>query len=137
MAYNENKQYITLDYWSGNMLNFDSLEKGLEIISPPHFVYDFLRKILSCYIQLTDQFSVSDCLYFLRYCAVCVLHLFVPLLWRHKFWKKNLFNRAVFLHDQVKPRPQSWTLRSHQIRYSFCRVIVWFWHLFIRSSDCG
>ena len=27
------------------MLNFDILEKGPEIISPPHFVYDFSRKI--------------------------------------------------------------------------------------------
>ena len=28
------------------MLNFDSLEKGLEIFSLPYFVYDFLRKML-------------------------------------------------------------------------------------------
>ena len=27
------------------MLNFDPVEKGLEIVSPPHFVYDFSRKI--------------------------------------------------------------------------------------------
>ena len=27
------------------MLNFDFLEKGLGIVSPPHFMYDFLRKI--------------------------------------------------------------------------------------------
>ena len=27
------------------MLNFDFLEKGLGIVSPPHFVYDFSRKI--------------------------------------------------------------------------------------------
>ena len=27
------------------MLNFDLLEKDLEIVSPPHFVYDFSRKI--------------------------------------------------------------------------------------------
>ena len=26
------------------MLNFDFLEKGLEIVFPPHFVYDFSRK---------------------------------------------------------------------------------------------
>ena len=27
------------------MLNFDFLEKGLEIVSPLHFVYDFSRKM--------------------------------------------------------------------------------------------
>ena len=27
------------------MLNFDFLEKGQEIVSPHHFVYDFSRKI--------------------------------------------------------------------------------------------
>ena len=27
------------------MLNFDILEKGLGIVSPPHFVYDFPRKV--------------------------------------------------------------------------------------------
>ena len=26
------------------MFNFDFLEKGLVILSPPHFVYDFLKK---------------------------------------------------------------------------------------------
>ena len=28
------------------MFNFDIVEKGLGIVSPPHFVYDFSRKIL-------------------------------------------------------------------------------------------
>ena len=32
----------TLDYLFRNMLNFDFLEKGLELVSPPHFVYDFV-----------------------------------------------------------------------------------------------
>ena len=27
------------------MLNFGFLEKGLEIVSPPYFVYDFPRKV--------------------------------------------------------------------------------------------
>ena len=36
LAYNKNKPYKTLDYWSRDMLNFDFLEKGL---------YDFLRKM--------------------------------------------------------------------------------------------
>ena len=35
----------TLDYWSRDRLNFIFLEKGLGLVSPPHFEYDFSRKI--------------------------------------------------------------------------------------------
>ena len=54
------------------MLNFDFLEKGLGIVFPPHFVYDFSRKYLSFYALLIDQIALSDCLYFLRYWSICV-----------------------------------------------------------------
>ena len=37
----------------------------------------FQEKCFSCYILLTDQISLSDCLYFLRYWALCVLQFFV------------------------------------------------------------
>ena len=37
----------------------------------------FQQKSSSCYILLTDQISLPDCLYFLRYWAICVLQLFV------------------------------------------------------------
>ena len=59
------------------MLSFEFLEKCLGIVSPPYFVYDFQEKCFSCYILLTDQISLSDCLYFLRYWAICVLQWFV------------------------------------------------------------
>ena len=42
---NQNKIYKTLEYWFRDMLNFDFLEKGLGIVSLPHFVYNFSRKI--------------------------------------------------------------------------------------------
>ena len=45
LAYNQNKMLKTLDYWSIDMLNFYFLEKGLGIVSPPHFMYDFSRKM--------------------------------------------------------------------------------------------
>ena len=45
LAYSENKLYKTFDYWSKDMFNFDFLEKGLGIVSPANFVYDFSRKI--------------------------------------------------------------------------------------------
>ena len=37
----------------------------------------FQQKCFSCYILLTDQISLSDCLYFLRYWTICLLQLFV------------------------------------------------------------
>ena len=45
MAYNKNKLYKALDYCSGNMLNFNFLEKGPGIVSLPHIEYDFARKL--------------------------------------------------------------------------------------------
>ena len=59
------------------MLNFNFSEKGLGLVSQPHFVYDFSRKCFSCYILLPDQISLSDYLYFSRYWAIWVLQLFV------------------------------------------------------------
>ena len=39
------------------MVNFDFLEKGLGIVSPPHLKYDFQEKCCLCEIVLTDQVS--------------------------------------------------------------------------------
>ena len=59
------------------MLNFNFPEKNLGLASPPHFVNDFSRKMFRMLLLLTDQISLSDCLHFLRYWAICVLQLFV------------------------------------------------------------
>ena len=57
------------------MLNFEFLEKGLGIVSPPHFVYDFSRKMfLMLYSINRPNFIVR--LYFFRYWSICVLQLF-------------------------------------------------------------
>ena len=37
--------YKTSEYWSRDMLNFDFSEKDRGIVSLPHFVYDFSRKM--------------------------------------------------------------------------------------------
>ena len=102
LPYNKNKLYKTLDYWSRNMLNFDFLEKGLGIAFPPHFVYDFSKKIVShvifyyltkfhCLIASTSwdigQYVYSNC--FFLACDVTNFEL-----------KPYLLNQAVFLHDQ-------------------------------------
>ena len=41
------------------MVNFDFLEKGLGIVSPPRFVSDFSREMF--YI-LSDEIPLQDCL---------------------------------------------------------------------------
>ena len=72
------KLYKTLDYRSRDKLKFDLLEKGLGIVSPPGFFCMMLQvKCFSSYILLTDQISLSDCLYFLSYWSKCVLQFFV------------------------------------------------------------
>ena len=75
------------------MLNFVFLEKDLRIVFSPHFVLDFSRKMflmLYC-IATTDQISFSDCLYFLRYWAVCVLKLALSSLSLHNQKVKTKF----------------------------------------------
>ena len=58
------------------MLNIDFLEKGLELVSPTHFVYEVLRKMfLMLYSDvITDQISLLDCFYFLRYWTICIVY---------------------------------------------------------------
>ena len=68
------------------MLNFDFLGKSLGIVFPPNFVYDFLGKILTISIfqifLLTDQISLSDCLYCLRFWDIpdilCITSVCLP-----------------------------------------------------------
>ena len=51
-------------------------------------------------ILLTDLISLSDCLYFLRYWAICVLQLFVFQVVTSQILKLTyLSNQAVFLSD--------------------------------------
>ena len=49
------------------MLNFDFLKKGLEMFLYHTLYMIFKEKCFSCYILLTEQISLPDCLYFLRY----------------------------------------------------------------------
>ena len=61
----------------------------------------FQEKCFSCYNLLTDQISLSDCLYFLKYWAICVLRLFVNQAVTSQILKLTSSPyRAVLLHDQ-------------------------------------
>ena len=44
LAYNKSKLHKIFGYRS-KRLNFGILERGLAIVSPPHFVYDFSREL--------------------------------------------------------------------------------------------
>ena len=43
----KNKLSKLLDYWSSDMFNFDFLEKGLGIVIPLRFAYDYFTKNIS------------------------------------------------------------------------------------------
>ena len=57
-------------------LNSIFQEKAWNYFLHPILCMIFLEKYFSCYILLTDQISLSDCLYFWKYWAICVLQLF-------------------------------------------------------------
>ena len=62
------------------MLNFEFLEKGLGIVSPPPLCINFQEKCFSCFNLLTDQISQSDCFWILQHWVTCVLQLFLAIL---------------------------------------------------------
>ena len=65
---------LLLDYWSRDTFNsiFQKRVWGQFL----HHILCMIFKCFSCYILLTDHISLSDCLYFSRYWAMCVLQLF-------------------------------------------------------------
>ena len=76
LAYNESNLNKNFDHWFRDMLNFDFLEKGLEIVPPQHFVYNFSRKmfLMSYSINWPNfiVFASWDVEKFV-YCNVCFL----------------------------------------------------------------
>ena len=117
--------YKSLDYWSRDTLNFDFSKKGLGLLSPPHFVHGFSRKLFpmlhSIKILLTDQISLSDCLYFTRYWAICVLLLFV----NQAVTSKNLKLTLLFWSSRFDTWPKSQDK-------SFIKT---FWYMAIKSRQ--
>ena len=58
--------------WSENSLWFESVWVAIDTLC---MIYH--KNFFSCYILLTDEMQLSDCLYFWKYCAICRLKLFV------------------------------------------------------------
>ena len=51
-------------------LKFFEKKRGLELVSLPHFLYEFEEKYFAPYNLSTDQMLLPPCLYFMRYLAV-------------------------------------------------------------------
>ena len=80
------------------MFNFNFSGKGLGLASASHFGNNF-----SCYILLTDQIWLLDCLYFLKYWAIFVLRLIV----NQAMTSKNLKITVSFLSSHFATWPKS------------------------------
>ena len=76
LGVNKNKLCKTLGFWFRYVLNLNFPEKGMRLVSPPHFMYDFSRKMFLMLLLLADRVSLSDCLYLSRYWTISVLQLF-------------------------------------------------------------
>ena len=71
LAYNRNKLFKTFQYCTRDMFNFDILDKGLSEFFLQHiFCIVFQQKCSSSHILLTDQMSLPDYVYFLRYLLI-------------------------------------------------------------------
>ena len=106
----KNKPYITLFCWSRDMLDFDFFKKGLELVSPSHFVYDFSRKTFFMLFSINwPNFIVWCPLLFEILDNICNLFL---CLWRHKFssrfptWSKKSEQKLKYI--QNKKLSQTW-----------------------------
>ena len=79
----------------------------------------FQEKCFSCYNLLTDKISLSGCLHFLNYWAICELQLFRSL-WRHKSIYLSIY-LSIFLYI--------WSVNDYMI-------ILRFPLLCLNSPDC-
>ena len=73
------------------MINFDFLEKGLGIVSPPHFVYDFSRKMFLmlysinrtnfiAWLTLLHEILVNMCIAVVSFQSCGVINLEISLV---------------------------------------------------------
>ena len=77
LAYNKNKLFKTLHYWSRDMPNFDFLDKGLGIVPPPHFVYGFSTKIFLMLYSINWQNFIVWLPLLLDIWAIRIMQVFV------------------------------------------------------------
>ena len=101
LAYNRNKLFKTLRYWSRDMLNFNFLNKGLGIVSPAHFVYHFSTKMFMLHSINWPNFIAWLCLLFEILGNMCIAIVCQPGCDVMDFEIKLIFLiEPFFLHDQ-------------------------------------
>ena len=99
-AYNNYNLHRTVDYWFRDMLNFVYLEKSLGIVSKPHVVYDFSRKMsLTVYSTNWPNFIVWLPLFLEIFGNMFIATVRFPGCNVINF-EVNLSNQAVFVKDQ-------------------------------------
>ena len=133
----KSKLYKSLQYWSSDVLIFDFLEKGLEIVYLQYFfVYDFSRKMyLMLYFINWPNFIVWLPFFLEILGKICNTNICFPNsdVINLKNWS-YVSNQAAFLHDQknkkktlISCKSFSFTvlMSSRLLPYNFCRF-SWF-----------
>ena len=102
----------TLDYLSRHMPNFDFLEKKFgNSFSTIFCVWFFKKSVLLCYILLTDDISLSDCLCLLRYFFnMCIVIACFPGCDVISFEINLIFLIKLFFNMTKKSRQKNWNI---------------------------
>ena len=80
------------------------------------FCMIFQEKDCSCYILLTDQISLFDCLYFAKHLTICVLQFFVNQVVTSYILKIYISNSVVL---STWPKSQEKSLNTLRMKGSF------------------
>ena len=90
------------------MLNFDFSEKGLELVSPLQFLYDFSRKIFLILHSINWPNIIVWLPLLLKILGnMCITIVFLTKLWRHKFEFDLIFFIIFSCQNKNCPRPES------------------------------
>ena len=98
LPYNQSKLFTTLHYWSRDtllILNFDFIDKGLGIVTPAHFVFDFSPKMLLMLYSINWPNFIAFTSWDIGQYVYC--NCLSTSLWRYGFWNYSyLSNQVVF-----------------------------------------
>ena len=89
----------------------------------------FEEKSFSSHILLTDQISLSDCLYLLSIWQYLYFNYLCLSFWGHKFWNLAFLSS----HFQTKPENSGQECKQIKNRKSFVDEIKSFIHHFLRA----
>ena len=112
------KNYKISDYWSRDMLNFNFPEKDLGLVSPPHFVYDFSRKMFFMLYSINwPDFIVWLSLLLEILGNMCTAIVYQPDCDVIKFEINLTFLIKLFCYMTKKSRQKSWE-RKELLRWN-------------------